>query len=259
MQSLTIIIVGYNEEANIPKLLSSLEAVRKILPLRIIYIDQSSIDRSVELLWNTDIEIIIRENKWYADPDKKWAVETLIPEGEYCLLIDADEEISVDLAREMSQIEESRWAYLIPLSTFFLGRRNAIATQLRLFTRDAIEISDTIHEYIRVKDSIIPQTLKSPLINIDLKMHGSEIEKSIEKINRYTSRESRDGMSRFAILTRMAIMPGVWFLLWGIRHRNFAQGIPWLIWCGLMAYYQFVLYAKLYEEWFIKDKKCFKK
>jgi glycosyltransferase involved in cell wall biosynthesis len=50
MQSLTIIIVGYNEEANIPKLLSSLEAVRKILPLRIIYIDQSSIDRSVELL-----------------------------------------------------------------------------------------------------------------------------------------------------------------------------------------------------------------
>jgi glycosyltransferase involved in cell wall biosynthesis len=252
MQSLTIIIVGYNEEANIPKLVSSLEAVRKILPLRIIYIDQSSIDRSVDLLWNTDTEIIVRENKWYADPDKKWAVENLIWEGEWCMILDADEEISVELAREISQIPEPRWVYLIPLSTLFLGRRNAIATQLRLFTRDAIEISDTIHEYIRVKDDITPQTLKSPLINIDLKMQGSEIEKSIEKINRYTSRETRDGMSRFAILTRMAIMPGVWFLLWGIRHRNFAQWVPWLIWCGLMAYYQFILYAKLYEQSLIK-------
>jgi hypothetical protein len=63
MTSLTVIIVGYNEELNIPKLLISLESARNILPMRIIYIDQSSADNSIFLLKYLDIEVIIRENK----------------------------------------------------------------------------------------------------------------------------------------------------------------------------------------------------
>jgi hypothetical protein len=43
-----------------------------------------------------------------------------------------------------------------------------------------------------MKENIYPKELKAVLINIDIKMYGNDIQKSIEKINKYTSLEVRE-------------------------------------------------------------------
>lgn len=75
---LTIITVGYQEAANLPKLYASLEWLQENkIPNRKIYIDQESTDDSPKIAESLGAEVIRRTNKGYADPDKKWAVKTL--------------------------------------------------------------------------------------------------------------------------------------------------------------------------------------
>ena len=58
--------------------------------MRIIYIDQSSTDNSIEIARKYWCNIYIHPNQWYADPDKKWAIDELCNDDEWILIQDAD-------------------------------------------------------------------------------------------------------------------------------------------------------------------------
>jgi len=101
MTKLNIITVWYNEEINLPKLFKSLEYIKSKIEIRHIYVDQSSIDNSTNIAKENWCEIYVHENKWYADPDKKWIVENLLNNEDWCLILDCDEEITKELSDEI--------------------------------------------------------------------------------------------------------------------------------------------------------------
>ena len=103
---LNIITVVYNEEVNLPKFFLWLKNLDEYFDTHIIIVDQSSTDKSVETIkqqwW---IELYVHENKWYADPDKKRIFDNCITaEDERCFILDADDEITREIAKNLANV-----------------------------------------------------------------------------------------------------------------------------------------------------------
>jgi hypothetical protein len=249
--SLTIIVVWYNEKINLPKLFESLKYIESIFSIRKIYIDQSSSDNSLQIAESFGCETYVHANKWYADPDKKWAVEELCEDNDWCLILDADETLSKKLSDEIVvMIQKNEFdIWNIYVESIILGGFWWKAFQMRLFKKDAMELVEVIHEYLRPKSKKI-FNLKNSIINNDLKYIWKEINVFAEKLNRYAEIEiyKLDNMTRIFIILNLFWKPLQWFFWFWVIHKQFLRWTRWLILCSLMAYYQFLIYAKLYEK-----------
>lgn len=254
MQKLIVIIVGYNEEKNLPKCFDSLEKVSNILDIRKIYIDQSSHDESVSLAKKYWCETYIHPNLWYADPDKKWGVENLCSPNDWILILDADEEITLVLAQEIVQHTSTKTTVCrILVRSIIFWWFGGEAYQPRLFQKHAVNMTEEIHNYIHIASENVVN-LKNPIINDDLKYKWKEIQVFMEKLNRYSDKEIENlyELSQFKIIIFMIWKPIQRFFGFGFVHRQFFRGIRWYILCAMMAHYQRSIYAKLYEKKYIK-------
>lgn len=255
-KSLNIIIVGYNEESNLPKCFEHLQYLQSKLDCRVIYIDQSSDDNSAEIARKNEAEVYVHENKWYADPDKKWAVETLCSDGDWCMILDCDEEVSDKLADKITLIVEenkNNYCYSVVRNTFWMNTIVAKTYQLRLFKKEAINITDVIHDYISPKENSIHIKLKEFLNEIDLKFKWQEVSFFMDKLNKYSDIEINQinnfkQYNKIQIILNLIRKPILRFFGHGIVHKQFLKGAPWLMNCTMMAQYQWLIYAKLYEK-----------
>ena len=121
-------------------------------------------------------EIYIHPNKWYPDPDKKWAIETLCKDDEWCLLLDCDEEISTGLSDEiLSLIHNGQYnIYSLKIEIFWLSWI-INSYQNRLFIKNAVQLTDVIHHYIMPMSTNIG-TIQHTLVNNDKKNIGHQLE-----------------------------------------------------------------------------------
>jgi len=101
--SLSVVIITYNEEANLGRTLESLHGV--LYDLRgepaggeIIVVDSGSTDRTVEIAKSFGAKVIIEEWKGYA-AQKNSAIDKAT--GDWILSLDADEAVSPELLKEM--------------------------------------------------------------------------------------------------------------------------------------------------------------
>lgn len=251
MKKINFIIVGYNEQKNLPKFFSSLNNIKDILDIKVFYIDQSSDDDSVKIAKENGAEVYIHSNKGYADPDKKWAVETLVKDHEICFILDADEEISKDLALEIDETDFN--IGLIPLNIYFLNKIVNTVYQTRIFKKEYIKLTEEIHNYLHVKNKKDIKSFSNFIKNIDLKNSSNEIFNLVNKTNKYTDIE-KVNTGKIKTVFMMIVMPIIWFFGWGIKNKNFLRGTPGFMHAVLMGYYQFLKYAKHYERKFIEKK-----
>src|SRR6201993_5476753 len=92
---LSVVIITFNEEANIARTLES------VLPLisdgkgEIIVVDSGSTDRTVEIAKSFGAKVFVEEWKGYA-AQKNSAIDKA--KGDWVLSLDADEEVDRDLA-----------------------------------------------------------------------------------------------------------------------------------------------------------------
>ena len=254
MYKITTVIVWFNESLNLHKLFRSLQEVADVLLMRKIYIDQTSTDDSAKIAKKYWCEIYIHENKWYADPDKKRAVDTLCQDNERILILDADEKITLSLANEIVSILDSdiEVANILVRSIIF-GGFGWEAYQPRLFKKNAVLITDEIHNYIKIISDKI-KNLSSPIINDDLKYKWKEVQVFLEKLDRYSDKEIEylSHYSKLYIIRNLFRKPIQRFFWFGVIHKQFFRWIKWLLLCSLMSYYQRSIYAKLYEKKYIK-------
>lgn len=254
MKSITIITVGYNESRNLPKLLKSLEYIKSKINVRHIYVDQESTDNSLEIAKNTWCEVYLHKNQWYADPDKKWAVEKLCRNDDYILILDCDEELTTELSDEIIEfIDNNGWYKIcrIYLDIVQLWIIVSVCHQLRLFKKSWVTISDSIHEYIKpISEEGRQYYLKNHIINKDIRFLDNEIYSIVEKNNRYTDKELEKiwNISRWKIILFMVRKPVLWFFWFWIRYKLFFKWLNWWIYCKLMAQYQFLIYIKKREN-----------
>src|SRR5258708_15756357 len=92
---LSVVIITYNEEANIGRTLTSVQPLIADGKGEIIVVDSGSTDRTVEIAKSFGAKVFVEEWKGYA-AQKNSAIEKA--EGEWILRLDADQEVSADLA-----------------------------------------------------------------------------------------------------------------------------------------------------------------
>jgi glycosyltransferase involved in cell wall biosynthesis len=96
---LSVVIITFNEEANIGRTLASVQPLVAEGKGEIIVVDSGSTDQTVEIAKSSGAKVFIEQWKGFA-AQKNSAIDKAT--GDWILSLDADEEIDADLASELS-------------------------------------------------------------------------------------------------------------------------------------------------------------
>src|SRR5579859_4766878 len=158
--NLSVVIITFNEEANIARTLASVQPLVADGKGEIIVVDSGSTDRTVEIAKSFGAKVFIEEWKGFA-AQKNSAIDKAA--GDWILSLDADEELSAGLgeviARAMGPDDDSAkisgaW---ISRKNFFLGRWIRHGgfypdRKLRLFRHGKGKFEERqVHETIRLE------------------------------------------------------------------------------------------------------------
>ena len=96
---ISVIILTYNEEANLPACLESLKG----LDCEIFVVDSGSADQTVEIARGAGAQVVYHKFDTQAQ-QLNWALESLPLRGEWVLRLDADERLTPELAIELPAV-----------------------------------------------------------------------------------------------------------------------------------------------------------
>jgi len=275
--SLSIVIITFNEEANIARTLASVQPLVTDGKGEIIVVDSGSTDRTVEIAKSFGAKVFVEEWKGFA-AQKNSAIDKAT--GVWILSLDADEEVSQELAEEI----ESKQQYppqlykfaektpdgqhnpiyingcWIPRKNHFLGRWIKHGgfwpdRKLRFFRRGTGRFQETaVHETVRVDEynkggiSVASKRLRGALV------HHSypTLSDYIEHMNRYSSLGAEmviaksNGKVRFSFIN-IVLRPVFTFIYNYFCRLGFLDGREGLLLHLYHAVYVSWKYAKAWE------------
>jgi len=180
--SLSVVIITFNEEANLARTLTSVAWADEI-----VVVDSGSTDRTREVAGSFHAKFFVEPWKGFAAQKNSALAKATC---EWILSLDADEELEPALAGEIRSVlsaNPSVAGFWIPRKNFFLGRWIKHGgyypdPKLRLFRRGAGEFEDRlVHEDIQLDGSTA--RLRNHLLH-----HAyPTLESYIEHMNRYSS------------------------------------------------------------------------
>lgn len=240
--SLSVIIITKNEEHNIRRCLDSVKWADEI-----ILIDSQSTDKTVEIAMGYGAKIYSPEWRGYG-PAKQEGVKKAT--GEWILSIDADEEVTPELAEEIKKTldSESNYnGYLINRHTNFLGKWiNHCGWYpdylLRLFRKESGNFNDAlIHEKVEINGKT--RELKAELLHYSY----PNLETYLERFNRYTTlgAEAAFAKGKKARNFDIVFRPFISFIDHFITHQGFQDGLEGFIISVLSSMAVMVKYVKL--------------
>ena len=154
-RKISIAIITYNEEKNIKDCLESVKWADEV-----VVADGSSKDKTRQIAIELGARVIKTVNKPFFDTNKNIAIKAC--RGDWIFLLDADERISPELAKEIVE-EVNSWgtgkpvAYWVKRKNYFLGRFFKKGGQypdpvVRLFKKgQAFMPKDTVHQQLEIK------------------------------------------------------------------------------------------------------------
>jgi glycosyltransferase involved in cell wall biosynthesis len=211
--TLSVVIITYNEEANIGRALESVMPLVSKGKGEVIVVDSGSTDRTLEIAKSFGAKVFIEEWKGYA-AQKNSAIDKAT--GDYVLSLDADEVVSAELGEEiqitvrnapkgdkfMQELPDGTSTpifvngFLMPRKNYFLGRWIRHGgfwpdRKMRLFRRSTGKFKDAaVHETLEVEEyrssggvRLVSGQLRGPLV------HHSypTLSDYIDHMNRYSS------------------------------------------------------------------------
>ena len=228
--SLTVAIVTLNEAANLPRTLASLRVGPEIAT-EIVIVDSGSHDGTVEIAESAGARLFEEPWKGFAR-QKNSAIDHAT--GDWVLSLDADEELSPELAREIEAVlagEPAVNAYRIPRLNHFLGRPLRHGgylpdPKLRLFRRGAARFEERpVHETMKAQGPV--GQLKGHLIHHCY----PPLDEYVEHMNRYSSASAemlaaagRDSRSLPTFLCNALLNPAATFVYNYIFRLGFLDG-----------------------------------
>ncbi len=271
----SVIVPVKNEEENLRRCLPALGWADEVF-----VVDSGSVDGTEGVAREYGAEVVqFRFNGTY--PKKKnWALDNLPMRNEWVLIVDADEVVPPSLAEEIASrvADDEADGFYLNMKYFFLGRRikhcgYSECWNLRLFKHGlgryermpAAEGSDAgdneAHEHVELEGRV------GRLVN-ELDHHAyPTISAWVEKHNRYASWEAEQ-YERFLkepvpgsigrgkrfkrrlkkLYLRLPGRPLIRFAYSYFLRLGFLDGMPGLVFCGLLSYYDFLCWAKVYER-----------
>ena len=232
--TLSIVIITFNEEANLSRTLASVQPLVADGKGEIIVVDSGSTDRTVEIARAHGAKVFVEEWKGYA-AQKNSAIDKA--EGDYIFSLDADEEVSDELAQEVRGVvkyppQGDKFRQKLPDGTsspifvngFWMPRRNYFLgrwikrggfwpdCKLRLFRRGSGRFKQAaVHEILEVEEySSSGIVLSSGRLRGALLHHSyPTLSDYIDHMNRYSSlgaemavAKGQGGFSLFNIVVR---------------------------------------------------------
>ena len=275
---ISVIIPTRNEERNIRECLESVSWANEIF-----VVDSESTDRTVEIAkeYTDDVVIFDWNGKW---PRKKnWSLDRLSLSHEWVLFLDADEQVTPELAEEIRQVisnDTEFSGFVIKYDYYFLGKLLKHGGPLwkciffkhklgRFDKMDAPEVTDydvEVHEHPVIKGKV--GKLKNKMIHNDFEdLHHffhrhniySDWEAHLRSYKTKRSKEKEIKASLFGsqierrrflkkLCFRRPARPVIYFLYSYLIRGGFLDGKPGYIYNVLKASYWFSVDIKLYEE-----------
>jgi glycosyltransferase involved in cell wall biosynthesis len=254
---LSVVIITYNEEANIARTLKSVQPLVGDGKGEIIVVDSGSTDRTVEIAKSFGAKVFVEQWKGYA-AQKNSAIDKAT--GDWILSLDADEEVSNELKKEIDEIWRgpaedgfgSEDGYWLKRKNQFLGRCLRHGgfwpdPKLRMFRRGMGRVEGrAVHETFQVTGRL--GTLYYPLI------HHSypTLHDYIDHMNHYSSLGAEmvatkaKGKVRFSVIN-IVLRPLATFIYNYIFRLGFLDGREGLLLHLYHAVYVSWKYAKAWE------------
>jgi hypothetical protein len=243
---LTIVILTKNEEHNIAACIESVRWADKVVTF-----DSFSEDRTAEIALELGAKVIQHPFRNYAD-QRDAALEAV--ESQWVFFVDADERATPELAAEVRQAieDETKVGWWVPRHNYIFGRLTRHAGwfpdyQLRLLKRGHARY-DPARE---VHEVVVLDGQGGYLKNVLIHYNYDNLSQFLERQGRYIDYEAR-------ILYDQGIRPQ-WrnFILQPLREfrrryvslQGWKDGFHGLLLCGLMAYYNLVMYVRLRRLW----------
>ena len=243
MTQISTIIITFNEEDNIRRCLESVAPFSS----EIIVVDSGSSDRTVEIANEFTANVV--HQKWLGyGRQKQFALS--LTSHQHVLSIDADEEVSADLQKEIAALEWQQDGYYIPRRVHYLGRWLKRCWYpgyvLRLFRKGTAQFTDEI-----LHESVVAPAATGRMQEVLLHYSYRDVSHHLEKMNGFTTLAARQmyASGRKPYPHQILIQPGLEFFKMYVLQRGFLDGFPGLVVSGLTATYVLQKYVKLYELW----------
>lgn len=242
MSRLSVVIIAFNEEANIRRCLESVKWADEI-----VLVDSASTDQTLEIAG--EYGVIVHRPDWRGfGPAKREGVAKA--NGDWILSIDADEEVTPELAKEIRaavEAEAGLSGFAMPRRTQFLGRWIYHCgwypdPVLRLFRKADGNFDEApVHERVVLKGSV--GRLKYDLLHYSY----PTLDSYFTKFNRYTTlaAEAAFERGRRAGAWDITVRPLACFLKHYFLKRGFLDGLEGLIISVLSSCHVLTKYAKL--------------
>lgn len=245
---ISVVINTFNEEKNIERAIKSVSWADEILVC-----DMYSDDDTAVIAKKLGAKIIFHKRVGFVEPARNFAISKA--EGDWILILDADEEIPEGLADKIKEIahKDGVVAFVeIPRQNIIFGKSMKASMwwpdyNIRFFKKGAITWGNKIHSR--------PKTEGQGLRLAELERfaiihhHYDTISQFIQRMDRYTSvqaRELKETGYEFNWKDLISKPPGE-FLSRFFANRGFEDGIHGLALSFLQAFSHFLMYLKIWE------------
>lgn len=270
----SILILTYNEELNLPRCLESVKWSNDVVVL-----DSYSSDQTVKIAKEYGARVVQRAFDNYS-AQRSYGLNEIQYRHPWVLMVDADEEVTVELSDEIQSLvsseENDLTLYRFRRRDFFMGRwikhSSGYPTWFgRLIKRGHVRVEREVNEeYVTDgKFGLLENHVNHYPFNKGLSSW-------IDKHNRYSTMEAqliadksrpefyfRNLFNRDPATRRIAVkalvykLPGrplLMFLALYILKGGFLDGMPGFIFCNLRAYYEFMIDSKVWEKKMMKKQ-----
>jgi glycosyltransferase involved in cell wall biosynthesis len=271
----SIVVPVKNEAENLRRCLPALDWADEVF-----VVDSQSTDDTARVAAEHGATVVQFHFNGTYPKKKNWALEALPFRNEWVLIVDADEVVVPELADEIARRTGSDEAdgFYLNMKYYFLGRRirhcgYAECWNLRLFKHrlgryekmpvaPGVQTGDNeAHEHVELDGRVLKLAHE-----LDHYAYPT-ISAWVEKHNRYASWEAemyerflREPVPRSIgagkafkrrlkkVYLRLPMRPLVRFLYAYVLRLGFLDGMPGLAFCTLLAFYDFLCWAKVYER-----------
>jgi len=237
-------MITYNNEETIERALRSVTWANEI-----VIVDSFSNDRTVEVGRKFTDKIFQR--KWPGHRDQyQYAAD--LTTHEWIMFVDADEEISPELAAEIRQELNGKLegvdGFFVYRRTFYLGRWIRYGGwypdgEIRLYRRNKGSWEGGLHARVVIKGTV--KSLKGKYLHYTYRNISDQIQ-TIDKYSRIAAEDMLQQGETFSLF-KLLFHPPFRFIKEYFFKSGFRDGLPGLVIVISTMYYVFIKYAKLWE------------
>lgn len=248
MAKISVVINTLNEEKNLPRVLASV----KSLADEVVVCDMQSDDGTVEVAKGFGAKTFSHKRAGYVEPARNFAISKAT--GDWILILDADEEVGVDLVSAIKRVAAKPKAdyYRIARKNIIFGKwlkhsRWWPDYNIRFFKKGHVSWSEVIHKVPTTvgRGENLPDRENMAIVHHN---YGT-VEQYLERMNKYTTAHAAIKVTEGYRFTWRDLInkPSAEFLSRYFFGRGYKDGLHGLAVSMLQAFSELVLYLKIWQ------------